>query len=343
MQRCTDTRTGVVGRGMDAHLPGADRVIAPPCGRKQRASMPVWAQAVLSIVLVSGSFARAAEGEGAADVLERARQALQHSAADVTAEERERSRGEALALYQQAYKLFAVAEQQADAKLKAFPAFIEPQHKVQIEARDAARADAIQAQLRTAGVLLEMHEAHPQGSEAARNCLQQAADKFESINQRFRTRLAGHLARVKQGECYAKMGDTRRALGYWADTLQQPDDITALRPLKASAMRLSLECWLGPHENRVELAAQEGEKFLANTQKAETPLDDFLAIRYYTALAYFRHFRSMRADQARATTAELDLALEHAAQVAEHPGRFQEPARTLAAQLRAAGAQDRRR
>ena len=118
-------------------------------------------------------------------------------------------------------------------------------------------------------------------STDAKKFLQQAADKYEKCYQDFRTILAGQLARIKQGQCYQDMGDTRRALGLYADILGQPDDIAEFRKLKASALYLSMQCWLSEGEKKYELAALKGEEWLQTGRTGEDRQPDWLAIDEY--------------------------------------------------------------
>ena len=295
---------------------------------------------VTAIALLLWLLVRAAHAADKPEtLLERAHKAVAEAKAATDAAAKTHARDVARKLYRQAYELYGSAEAEAEKRLKQFPAFIEPTETAQIEARDIARTESIQAQLFTAAALFESARAYDRGSPEAKQILQEAADKFGEIYSRFRNRLAGHMARVKQGQCCQELGDTRSALGYYAAILQQPDDIAPLRPLKATAMRLSLECWTGSQENRQELAFQEGEAFLVNTQKVEARQPDFLAIYYYTALGYQRYREKLRPEEAALQGEMLVRATQYAEQAAAHPGEFQDAAKQLAAALRAAQAQ----
>jgi hypothetical protein len=81
------------------------------------------------------------------------------------------------------------------------------------------------------------------------------------------------------------MGDTRRALGLYADIIGQPEELDQLRKQRAAAMYLSMQCWTSDTEKKDELAVQEGEKFLQKIRGFEDRQPEWLTIRYYTALA----------------------------------------------------------
>jgi hypothetical protein len=278
--------------------------------------------------------ARAAEVETShgESLIERARQALGQVAGATDESGREQARAESRKLYDEAYKLYADAEAKAEARLAGFPAFIDPSDTAQIDRRSEARGEAIQAQLATATVIYERAKTFASSSEDFQRQMSRAADKFENVYKRFRTLLVGSYARVKQGQCFQEMGDTRRALGYYADILHQPE-LEELRKLKASALHLSMQCWVADSQKKYELAALKGEEWLAGSREAEERLSDWLGVRYYTALAYQRHVKSLSAAEAAERGEEIDRALQHARTVAGQAGAYQEAAKQLVAQL----------
>ena len=91
-----------------------------------------------------------------------------------------------------------------------------------------------------AGAREELALTYPVDSAEARDSFQVAADRYDQIYKDYRTFLAGLTARLKQGQCYKQLGDTRRALGLYNDLLTQPDDLPVLHRLRVSAMYLSV-------------------------------------------------------------------------------------------------------
>lgn len=266
---------------------------------------------------------------------------------------------QARGLFDEALKVFTAAEENFNDTLSKFPKFIDSTDKAQIERRDQARRDAIQSMLYAAATLYEKaktFELDPKKAEkdqdkatleGHKKGLQEAADKYEKIYQAYRTRLAGLLARIKQGQCYQEMGDTRRALGYYADILSQPDDLIEFRKLKASALYLSLQCWNTPGEKKYELAHTKGDEWLRTARGVEDRQADWLAIRYYTAYAMKLHAEQLDPD-GKATAADagkaknlLKQAYDHAQKVAKVDGPYEDPAKALMKELNPSSSTDK--
>lgn len=258
----------------------------------------------------------------------RARAAIEAAHDATEPEQRDKGLAEARDLLQQAGVRFGEAEMEFATRLKKFPTYIEPGFAEEIAAREKVRGDLIQARLSSAAVLHETARTYPTDADQAREVLQQAADDYQRIYEDFRTRVAGQTARIKQGQCYAELGDTRRAVGLWADILQQPEEIASLRPLRLAAMHLTLECWNGPLEQRYELATIKGEEWLRQARvPQENAQTEWLAVRYQTAVAHVRFAATLPEGEAR--TAERDRARELAQHVVRHPGPWQAAAAKL--------------
>ncbi|MBL8829077.1 MAG: hypothetical protein JNM18_18995, partial [Planctomycetaceae bacterium] len=246
-------------------------------------------------------------------------------------------------LFDQGIKVFDDAETNFKSTLDQFAKFIDPSDKATIEKRDQARRDYIQAMLYAAATLYEKAKTYDEKDKAQaelhKKQLQVAADKYEKIYQAFRTRLAGLLARIKQGQCYQEMGDNRRALGYYADILSQPDELPDFRRLKASALYLSLQCWITPAERKYELAHTKGNEWLRTARGVEDRQPDWLAIRYYTAMAMRLHAKELDPDgkgQGKDGGLAKNLmtgALDHARKVASIDGPYEDPAKALLKEL----------
>jgi hypothetical protein len=264
-------------------------------------------------------------------IVERGRMALESSGRPSQLQNKEVLVKQARDYFQQSQKVFDEAEKKFEEKLAAFPKFIDPKDTKQIEDRDQARRDSIQSQLYAAAVLYETAKTYPDNSADAKKALQTAADKYQKTYERYRTRLAGLLARIKQGQCYQDMGDRRRALGLYADILGQPDDLEEFRKLKASALYLSMQCWTDPDEKKFELAAIKGEEWLVKARGLEDRQPDWLAVRYYTALAH-KQTADDQKDPGQKKN-ELNKARDNANQVARLPGAYQDMAKSLIKQI----------
>ncbi len=120
----------------------------------------------------------------------------------------------------------------------------------------------------------------------------------KAIYRDYRTLIAGLIARLKQGQCYRNLGDTKRAVGLYNDILSQPDDLSPLRRLRVTAMHLSLECWTTPQEKLYELAFSQGEEYLTRVRPEEKLWPEWQAVRYQTARGYLLAAEALPADRA---------------------------------------------
>ena len=202
--------------------------------------------------------------------------------------------------------------------------------------RNAARGYLMQSLMYYAGAREELALTYPVDSAEARDSFQVAADRYDQIYKDYRTFLAGLTARLKQGQCYKQLGDTRRALGLYNDLLTQPDDLPVLHRLRVSAMYLSLECWTTEQEKLYELAFSQGEEYLSGLRPEEKSWPEWQAVRYYTALGY-RLAADAQPESKPAAQREadrrswLEAAGSHAAELAEEAGPYQAAAGELAA------------
>jgi hypothetical protein len=272
-------------------------------------------------------------------IVERGRVDLEKSLRPSLAAQKDALCQQAREQFRQAQQVFVDAGVRFEQRLKSFPATIDPKHVKEIEARDQSRRDLIQAQLFAAAVSFEMAKTYAAGSAESKKLLEEAAEKYDQVYQAYRTRLAGLLARIKQGQCHQELGDTRRALGLYADILSQTDELEEFRQLKASALYLSMQCWLGDTDKKVELVVSKGEEWLKAARPSEDRQPDWLAVRYYTALAHKLYADSLKPGEAAKRTQELNVAKDYAQRVARMPGPFQDLAQTLVKQLTGADLQ----
>lgn len=266
-------------------------------------------------------------------LVERARMLLDQAARPSQAQQKDELTNQARTLFKQAEEVFNQAETRFDAKLKEFPKVIDRKDP-QYAAREQVRQDLIVARLFAAGVLFEASRAYAAGSPEAKQLLQQAADKYEKIYERYRTRLAGLRARVKQGQCYQELGDLKRAVGYFNEVAAQPDESPHVRALKAMATRLILECYLSESEKKYEAAVTLGSEWLAAARGDDDRLPDGLGVRYLTARAMKLFADTLeKPTDANRKKQLLREARNHAKLVMGYPGQYKDEAKALFRQL----------
>jgi len=272
-------------------------------------------------------------------LVERAKTLLHRSALPKYASQKAALTEEARGLFAEAQQDFTSAEQKFAEHLKQLPKAGDKPSSTQSDARQGARVDLRRARLFAAQAIYESSKAYPADSAERKKLLESAGEKFGDLREKYRGHLLGFLATASQGRCYLELGDTKRALGAFTEILAQADEPDELRRLKAHALHLAMQAWTSDKEKNYETAAQKGLEWLGKPARgADTRSADWLAIRYYTALALRQHAASLgNKDDARKRQ-ELRDARKHAKDAAAVPGEYQDEAKQLYQEL--AGAAD---
>ncbi len=192
---------------------------------------------------------------------------------------------QARTLFEEAKTVFKKSEDDYEKRVNEFKGIPPANNPGWADRRDAVRQAFLQANLYSAAVLQELAKTYPPGSKENKEQLQAAADKYRKIYERWRTLMAGQLARVKQGQCLQDLGDTKTAISLYADLLNQPEDLPEFRKLKAGALYRTQQCWLDASQNNPELAHKIGREFIDRSRQDEVKQPDWLAVRYFTALS----------------------------------------------------------
>lgn len=225
-------------------------------------------------------------------------------------------------------RYFATSGDRYVGRLGAMPSFVPPDTPEHAR-REALKGMVIQVRMYHAGVVEELAATYPVDGDEARELYQAAAERYEAIYRDYRVLYAGLVARLKQGQCHRNLGDTKRALGLYNDVLSQPDELSALRRLRVTAMYLSLECWTTPQEKLYELTFSQGEEYLAGVRPEEQSWPEWQAVRYHTARGYLLAAELLPSERA----AERADWLAHARRWATAAGETDGPYRTAARAL----------
>ncbi|MBA4015644.1 MAG: hypothetical protein C0483_00505 [Pirellula sp.] len=269
----------------------------------------------LGVVLTSQAKGLAADAQAAADEPGRAMLIVQARETFLSAE-----------------GYFSTAVDQLNTRYLGFPKLNYTDEAVQRRGQ-RLRGELIQARMYHAGVREELAGIYPPESSEAQENYKAAADRYEQIYKDYRTLIAGLMARLKQGQCYKALGDTRRALGLYNDLLTQPDELAALRRLRVAAMYLSLECWTTEQEKLYELAFSQGEEYLTHLRPEEKSWPEWYAVRYFTARGYFLAAAGLGPERADDRQAWLQRSAEQSERLAKEANPYQAAAADLAVEV----------
>ncbi len=242
-------------------------------------------------------------------------------------------------LYAQAFKEFSSLEASVSKQLEQIPKVLDTRDKKQAalaQRRTQLRADNLQTELLAAAIREEMADTVADGSQQESTYLTEAADRYDAIYKKYRSRLAGLYARMYQGRCNQRLGKTKDALGYYGELLDQPDTPAAFRTLKTKTLGLAMECWLAPAEKKYAEAIKQASNWLTSAPRNTEREPDMLAIRLSLARAYKMQaddFGSRDPRDTRAIKLSIELAKKHAKVVADEPGKLQLEAQELVVEL----------
>lgn len=270
-------------------------------------------------------------------LVERGRAKLEQGLAPGAGDKRKALMDEARKFFVESEKVFTEAQAKFGEDLAKYPKFMAP-NDPRVAERERVKGDLIQSHMFHAYGLYEKSRTYDQNIAAEQKewdkALRTAADKYGAIYKDYRTLIAGLAARLKEGQCYQELKDTKRALGLYADLLGQPDELKPLRPYKASAMYLSLQCWNEDTERLFELAYRQGDEFIKGSEPGELARPEWLAVRYFTAVSHKNRLGQLPKEKLtnEETTEKqrcFDMARQNAEIVASTQGEYQEAARGL--------------
>ena len=165
----------------------------------------------------------------------------------------------------------------------------------------------------------------------ATDLYRRAADAFEEVIRDYRRYGVAQIALLRQGQCFAALGDSQRALGCFGELLDAGGG-PEVKDLLAKAARAYLELVLSADEPEYGEGAAQGQAYLERYAAGRAPTQEDAAVYYLTAqalsgLAAAAQPNSPQFRQARGA------AREYARTAAEHPSDYQGEARELLAEL----------
>jgi tetratricopeptide (TPR) repeat protein len=129
---------------------------------------------------------------------------------------------EARASFDQARQAYTKADEKLSAAFKTFPPHI-PENDPRKAVRDRTQFAMMDAQLQKAVVEYEQGQTFPAGSKERADYLAKGQTQFEDIYKRYRTQVAGLVARMYQAKCYEEKGEIGPALGIYNELLEHQD------------------------------------------------------------------------------------------------------------------------
>ena len=177
---------------------------------------------------------------------------------------------EARGYFKQANAIYETNRDKLRERLQALPKSLDPRKDADLyKERDQLRSDYVQTQFVSAMISYETARSHQPGSRKHKEGLKQAEQAFGNVAEKYRKRVAGLTAILFQGRCRQESQDLKGALTYFNDLLELPDNETALRRLKTSALVGASTCWLDESIDQPESAIEYGASWLKKERPDE--------------------------------------------------------------------------
>lgn len=222
---------------------------------------------------------------------------------------------------------------QLKAELEAIPKVLDPQtEKEQIERRDALYGEYLQLVITTSKLFEEIAQTYPSTAPEYKTNYEEAIKEYDSIASRFRRKGVGIVALVSQGRCYLAIEDTKQALSFLQEVIDQRET-PAFRNIVNLAMPLYMKTLAALEKS--EDAISMGEEWNDGIRPNELANEEWHAFQLELARTYQAKADGLMednpndADARRAYVSARKLAQE----VLRYPGREKQNARDLLATL----------
>ena len=157
-----------------------------------------------------------------------------------------------------AREIFQQARNQHEKSWQSFGAFIDQKDNPEkFEQRRRSEVRFIQAQLDHCECAYEEAQTQEKNTADYKKKLDDAAEQFKLVHDRYRSQLGGLHARAKQAKCFEEQDDVQRALGIYDELLSHPDESPNMVKLKDLVRQFRLICLNHPNRKDYQVVADE--------------------------------------------------------------------------------------
>jgi len=255
-----------------------------------------------------------------------------------SADEKKRLLGEARTLYQEAQKIFETSEKFWYEVAKKFEGRKLDSRKdsADVDQRDQARRELVQARLFLAQVMYEIAKTCDAGSKERTDWLTKSAAKYAELFQKYGQLIGGLYAHMWEGRIYIEMGQYDKAITALKDLLVLPDEPDAFRILKMQSMGYLMEAYV--KAKKYQEAVTEVEKWEKDARAEEESSEEGLKIHFFGGVASLELEKTLKEDAKK--KAAKAAAKAHFDRVARFRGDFQRDAQARLAELQGVAGPD---
>lgn len=252
--------------------------------------------------------------------------------ANTSADEKKKLTEAARASYQEAKKAFETTEKfwYEDAK-KYEGRKLDPRKDASdIERRDLARRELVQARLFLAQVTYEIGKTYDSKAKEYTEGLGSAAKQYHELYTKYGQLVGGLYARIWEGRIYAELGQNDKAIAAFKDMMILPSEVDAFRDLKLQALAHMVEVYT--KSKKYTEAIAEVEKWEKDARAEHESSEYGLKAHYLAGLASLAQTKTLKEGDAQ--IAKLRAAAKtRFERVSRFPGDYQREAREKAAEL----------
>jgi hypothetical protein len=238
-------------------------------------------------------------------------------------------------LLQRAREIYVAGRAQLKKELEAIPKILDPKkQQPQIERRKSLYANYLQVRITATKLLEEIGKTYDPGTPEHMEAFKLALPEYDEIAKTYRNNGAGMLALVAQGRCYLAINDTKQAVSYLRQVVDQRGT-PGFRGIVTRAMPLYIEVLSHESVNQIEQALTIGIEWNADIRPNETYNSEWHAFQLELARAYIQKAKVLEKETPENPGARKAYvaALKLAQQVLKYPGQYKSVARDLIASL----------
>ena len=243
--------------------------------------------------------------------------------------------GTARALLLRAREIYVAGRTQLKTELEAIPKILDPKtQQPQIERRKSLYGNYLQVMITATKLLEEIGKTYDPGTAEHKAAFEQALPEYDEIAIKYRNKGAGLIALVAQGRCYLAMDDTKQAMSYLKQVVDQRET-PGFRNIVTLAMPLYIEVLSHKSVNQIEQALAIGVEWNADIRPNETYNAEWHAFQLELARAYIQKAQTLekKNPEDREARKAYVAARKLAQQILKYPGQYKSAARDLIASL----------
>jgi hypothetical protein len=238
-------------------------------------------------------------------------------------------------LLRRAREIYVEGRTQLKTELEAIPKILDPKtQQPQIERRKSLYGNYLQVMITATKLLEEIGKTYDPGTAEHTSAFEKALPEYDDIAIKYRSKGAGLIALVAQGRCYLALGDTKQAMSYLKQVVDQRET-PGFRNIVTLAMPLYLETLSHESVNQIEQALAIGVEWNADIRPNETSNIEWHAFQLELARTYIKKAQALEKknpedpESRKAYVAARKLTQE----VLKYPGQYKSVARDLIASL----------